>query len=86
MLALALCHNVTPVYEDEEGEDAGESDIPEADQERNGQGILRNCPIIEQESTKRIIRVCTISTLWLYYYNLVLLVWFGWDTEKQTEL
>jgi len=32
VLALALCHNVTPVYEDEEGEDAGESDIPEADQ------------------------------------------------------
>ena len=40
VLALALCHNVTPVYEDEEGEDAGESDIPEADQERNEQRIL----------------------------------------------
>jgi len=32
VLALALCHNVTPVYEDEEGDEAGESDIPEADQ------------------------------------------------------
>ena len=32
VLALALCHNVTPVYENENGEEAAESDIPESDQ------------------------------------------------------
>ena len=32
VLALALCHNVTPVYENENGEEATESDIPESDQ------------------------------------------------------
>ena len=32
VLALALCHNVTPVYENEDGEEAAESDVPEEDQ------------------------------------------------------